>query len=146
MPMPAPASDGPGISIAGGASLALSPRARDPEAAWQLIEYLCEPQTQVEFYKLTGDLPARRSSWQDPALADNGYAAAFWTQLQHLRAVPKIPEWERIASLITDYADAAVRGELTAEAALAALDRDVDALLAKRRWMLDQRAATEGGT
>jgi len=145
MPMPAPAPDAPGISIAGGTSLALSPRARDPEAAWQLIEYLSQAQTQVDFYKLSGDLPARRSSWQDPALADNEYAAAFWTQLQYLQAVPKIPEWERIASRITDYADAAVRGDLTAEAALAALDRDVDALLAKRRWLLDRGAAAEHG-
>jgi multiple sugar transport system substrate-binding protein len=146
MPMPAPVPHGPGVSIAGGASLALNPRTRDADAAWQLIEYLSEARTQIEFYKLTGDLPARRSSWQDPALADNPYAAAFWTQLQHLRGVPKIPEWERIANLITDYADAAVRGDLTEEAALVGLDRDVDALLAKRRWLLEQRGAAERGT
>lgn len=42
-PMPAPEPGQPGISIAGGASLALSRSARDPEAAWQLIEYLAEP-------------------------------------------------------------------------------------------------------
>jgi multiple sugar transport system substrate-binding protein len=138
-PMPSPQPNTPGISIAGGASLALSTSARDPEAAWQLIEYLAEPATQVEFYRLTGDLPARRSAWGDPALADNRHAQAFWTQLQHLRAPPKVPEWERIASRIADYAEATVRGELDIDAALAALDRDVDVLLEKRRWLLERR-------
>jgi multiple sugar transport system substrate-binding protein len=136
-PMPAPSAGEPGISIAGGASLALSRRARDPEAAWQLIEYLSEPASQVEFYRLSGDLPPRRSAWHDPALADNRYAQAFWTQLQHLRSPPKIPEWERIASKVTDYAEAAVRGSLSLDEALAALDHDVDQLLEKRRWLLE---------
>ncbi len=138
-PMPAPQPGVPGISIAGGASLAVSRTARDADAAWQLIEYLSEPASQVAFYRLTGDLPARRSAWADRALADNRYARAFWVQLQHLRAPPKIPEWERIASKITEYAEAAVRGDLDADAALAALDRDVDALLEKRRWLLERR-------
>ena len=136
-PMPAPEPGTPGISIAGGASLALSRGAREAEAGWQLVEYLAEPATQVEFYRLTGDLPARRSAWDDPVLAENRHARAFWTQLQSLRVPPKVPEWERIASLITNYAEAAVRGDLSMDAALAALDRDVDALLEKRRWLLE---------
>jgi multiple sugar transport system substrate-binding protein len=138
-PMPAPEPGQPGISIAGGASLALSRAARDKESAWQLIEYLAEPATQIEFYRLTGDLPARRSAWDDPALAGNRYAQAFRTQLQHLRTPPKIPEWERIASRITDCAEAAVRGDMSVDEALAALDRDVDRLLEKRRWLQDQQ-------
>jgi multiple sugar transport system substrate-binding protein len=139
-PMPAPLSGAPGVSIAGGASLAVSRQTRDAAAAWRLIEYLSEPASQVEFYRLTGDLPARRSAWTDRALADNPYAQAFWIQLQHLQPPPKIPEWERIAGKIADYAEAAVRGDLDVDAALAALDRDVDAVLEKRRWLLDRRA------
>src|SRR5262245_62012719 len=48
-PMPAPEAGQPGISIAGGSSLALSRSARDKDAAWQLIAYLAEPATQLEF-------------------------------------------------------------------------------------------------
>jgi multiple sugar transport system substrate-binding protein len=61
-------------------------------------------------------------------------------QLGAVRATPKIPEWERIAGRITRYAEAAVRGGMAPEEALAALDRDVDAMLAKRRWLLDGAA------
>jgi multiple sugar transport system substrate-binding protein len=59
--------------------------------------------------------------------------AAFRTQLEVVRATPKIPEWERIANKISQYAEAAVRGDLELDDALAALDADVDAILEKRR-------------
>jgi multiple sugar transport system substrate-binding protein len=139
-PMPAPDESRPGVSLAGGASLALFRGSRQPEAAWQLIEYLSEPAQQAAFHDLTGDLPARQSAWND-ALRQGRYTAAFWTQLQSVRATPKIPEWERIADKIRYHAEAAIQGRVTIEVALAALDSDADAILAKRRWMLRRAAA-----
>ncbi len=138
-PMPAPDAQHEGVSVAGGASLAIYRASPHREAAWKWIEYLSEPARQVEFYRLTGDLPARRAAWADPALADNRHARAFWEQLHHVRATPKIPEWERIASEISRYAEAAIRGNLSADDALAGLDHDVDQVLAKRRWMMRGR-------
>jgi len=135
-PMPAPDERHAAVSVAGGASLAVFHGSRHKEAAWKWIEYLSEPAQQIEFYRLTGDLPARRGAWTDPALARNRYAQAFWIQLQHVRATPKIPEWERIADKISQYAEAAIRGSMTVDEALAGLDRDADVLLEKRRWMM----------
>jgi multiple sugar transport system substrate-binding protein len=103
-----------------------------------LIEYLSEPAQQIAFYRLTGDLPSRKSAWQQAALIEDPYAQAFWTQLQRVTALPQIPEWERIATLIGRYSEAALRGDLSPEAALAALNREVDALLEKRRWLLQR--------
>ena len=140
-PLPAPHGDYPGASVAGGASLAIFHGARHADAAWQLIEYLSEPAQQIAFYRLSGDLPARKTAWVEARLTEDQYAAAFWIQLQRLRAIPKIPEWERIADKITHYVEAAVRADLTAEAALTALDMDVDAILEKRRWMLQRGRA-----
>jgi multiple sugar transport system substrate-binding protein len=144
-PMPSPDGAYPGVSIAGGASLAIHRRSAHADAAWKWIEYLSEPARQLEFYRLTGDLPPRQSTWADAALAHNPHARAFGVQLQRVRSTPKIPEWERIATLITDYADAAIRERMTANAALRALDADVDALLAKRRWMLQRRGTSREG-
>ena len=39
-----------------------------------------------------------------------------------------------------EYGEQAIRGRLTVDAALTALDRDVDGLLEKRRWMAEQAA------
>jgi multiple sugar transport system substrate-binding protein len=132
----------PGVSIAGGAALALvrgSPPARK-EAAWRWLAFLAEPEQQLAFYRASGDLPSRRSAWEDPSLRGDPRAAAFFAQLQQVRAAPKVPEWERIASRIARHAEAAVRGEESADEALAALDRETDRLLEKRRWMLARRA------
>jgi multiple sugar transport system substrate-binding protein len=136
-PMPTPAAHYPGVSLAGGASLALRRSSAHKEAAWKLLKYLSEPAQQVEFYRLTGDLPARKTAW--PAeLIEQPPTQAFWLQLQAVQATPKIPEWERIASKIVRYAEEVIRGTLTADQALTALDREVDAMLEKRRWLLQR--------
>jgi multiple sugar transport system substrate-binding protein len=142
-PMPAADGDGVGVSLAGGASLALSSGSPRKRAAWKLIEYLSAPAQQRELYRLTGDLPARRGVWDDDILAANPRVAAFRIQLQAVRSTPQIPEWEQIAEKISHYAEAAVRRAMTADEALVALDGAVDRILEKRRWLL-QRAATQG--
>jgi multiple sugar transport system substrate-binding protein len=111
------------------------------EAAWQLVEFLTDPEQQLAFYRLTGDLPARRSAWSAGALTESPRVQAFWRQLEHVRTPPKIPEWERIAATISRYAEAAVRGDLTLDEALIGLDRDVDRILEKRRWLLKRQAS-----
>ena len=137
-PMPAPDGDAPGTSLAGGASLALFRGSPRKEEAWRLVEYLSAPAQQARFYELTGDLPARRSAWRAASLDREPRTRAFWTQLGAVRPTPPVPEWERIATLVTQHAEAAVRGLATTDAALAALDADVDQALAKRRWILDE--------
>ena len=135
-PLPAPDGAYPGTSVAGGASLAIFRGSQHRDLAWKMIEYLSEPAQQVQFYRLTGDLPARQSAWAEGDLAHNRYAQAFWQQLRHVQSTPKIPEWERIADKISQYAEATIRGSMDIDAALTALDSNVDAILEKRRWML----------
>jgi multiple sugar transport system substrate-binding protein len=132
-PLPGVDADHPGVSIAGGASLAIRRGTPRADAAWTLVAWLAEPEQQVALYRSAGDLPPRRSTWADPALAGDARVAAFRAQLEHVRAMPKIPEWERIAAAIGRHTEGAVRGETTPDAALAALDRDVDRILQKRR-------------
>ena len=63
-----------------------------------------------------------------------------------MRSTPKIPEWERIAQKVSQYVEAAVRADIAVDAAVAALDHDVDAILEKRRWLLDRaQGATAPG-
>jgi multiple sugar transport system substrate-binding protein len=135
-PLPAPDEAWPGVSLAGGASLVLSRASPRKDAAWTVVEYLSETAQQTEFHRLTGDLPARRSAWRAAGLSDAPRARAFWVQLQSVRSTPKIPEWERIADEVARYAEAAVRGDMTVDDALGTLDRDVDAILEKRRSLL----------
>ncbi len=141
---PLPGPDGPGVSLAGGASLVIFRGSRNQDAAWRLIEFLSRPEQQVRFYQLTGDLPARRSAWSDTTLANNAHAAAFRDQLDRVRPLPKVPESEQIVSKVFEQGERAVRGQATTEQALAALDREVDQILEKRRFLLSRREK-EGG-
>ncbi|TLZ18695.1 MAG: extracellular solute-binding protein, partial [Gammaproteobacteria bacterium] len=138
MTAPMPGPDGPGASIAGGASLVIFRRSRHKADAWLLLEFLSSPQIQKRFYQLTGDLPPRRSTWRAPELAGNLYARAFREQLERVKPQPKVPEWERIVTDMRLMAERVVHGDLSVEEGAADLDREVDAVLQKRRWLLDR--------
>jgi len=133
---PLPGPEGPGLSMAGGSSLVVFRGSRHKDAAWRLVAFLSRPEQQARFYHLSGDLPARREAWSDSALATDARARAFEEQLQRVVAWPKIPEWEQITTLLLDQSERAVRGAAPPDSALAALDRDVDRILEKRRWLL----------
>jgi multiple sugar transport system substrate-binding protein len=135
-PMPGPDSSSPGVSLAGGSSLVIFRASRQKEAAWRLMEYLSEPARQLEFYALTGDLPARRESWLDTTMTGNVYVRAFFQQLLHVRPTPKIPEWEQIAMKAQEYAEVVSNRRMSVRETLAALDREVDVILEKRRWLV----------
>ena len=137
MTMPLPGPDGPGASIAGGTSFVIFQSSQRKDAAWKLIAYLSEPQVQTRFHALTGDLPPRRSAWTSDALRRDPYAGAFREQLERARAAPKVPEWERIAQEMRIVGEQMVGGRYDVEQAAAELDRRTDAILEKRRWMLD---------
>ena len=136
LPPPAAGMPQPGASIAGGSSLVLMRGASEPEAAWRWIEYLSAPEQQARFYASAGDLPARRSAWHLTGLEDDPKAAPFLTQLGNAVPLPQVPEWERIATLVAQRSEQVMRGGADLDTALAALDADVDRVLAKRRWML----------
>jgi multiple sugar transport system substrate-binding protein len=138
---PLPGPDGPGVSIAGGSSLAIFSKSRHRDAAWSLVRYLSRPEVQQRFYEVSGNLPPRRSAWDSDALATSEPARAFREQLERVRPVPKVPEWERIATEIRLVTEAVMRGVLDDGRAQVELDMRVDRMLEKRRWMLS-RAAT----
>ncbi len=139
-PLPGPDANTPGVSLAGGASLAVLAASRHKDEAFALLEFLSRPQVQRRFYELSGDLPPRQSAWEGPPLGGDERAAAFRVQLQRTRPTPPIPEMERIAQLVAERLDPVIRDRATLEDALTGLDADVDRVLEKRRWLLDRAA------
>ncbi|MEN1928256.1 sugar ABC transporter substrate-binding protein [Luteimonas sp. MJ250] len=139
--LPLPGPDGPGAGIAGGTSLVLPRGGAHADAAWKLVEYLSRPCVQRRFHAMSGNLPPRRSTWEHPDLANDPFAAAFRDQLERVRPTPKVLEWERIAQEMRLVTERVVRGGLAQDQAVLELDARVDAILAKRRWILAQEDA-----
>jgi multiple sugar transport system substrate-binding protein len=138
-PLPGPA--GPGASIAGGSSLVVFRASRHQAAAWRLVEFLSQPAVQRRFHALTGNLPPRRATWEDPGLAADVHTRAFREQLERVKPAPKVPEWERIATEMRLVAERVVHDELSVDQAARELDARVDRILEKRRWLLARKGA-----
>lgn len=138
-PLPSPdANSYPGSSLAGGASLVIVRGSRHQDAVWQLIEFLSDPLRQAALYRQTGDLPSRKSAWDIEGLNTKPATRAFRIQMDKLLPLPRVPEWEQIAAKVGHYSEKAIRGELAEDEALSRLDRDVDRILEKRRWLMER--------
>ncbi|HEY2830417.1 MAG TPA: sugar ABC transporter substrate-binding protein [Thermoanaerobaculia bacterium] len=143
-PLPArDAGETEGISMAGGSSMVVFRASKHAAAARKLIEFLSEPAQQVRFFQLTGDLPARRSAWRSKELEADPHLPAFLAQLEHVEPLPRVPEWEQIATQIFDRGEAVARGTVPVPTALRQLDAKADELLEKRRWMLSRGAGSQ---
>jgi multiple sugar transport system substrate-binding protein len=140
-PLPGPSGAESGVSLAGGSSLVVFRASKQRALALQLIAFLSRPEQQARFYRLTGDLPARREAWADSALAGDRETNAFRIQLERAVPTPMIPEWEEVTTKVMDHTEAAVRGGKSASVALTELDADVDRLLERRRYLRSRRAA-----
>ncbi|HZF98127.1 MAG TPA: sugar ABC transporter substrate-binding protein [Pseudoxanthomonas sp.] len=140
MTMPLPGPNGPGASLANGASFVIFRQSRRKAAAWKLIVYLSSPEVQARFHAISGNLPPRRSPWRAPVLANDPHARAFRDQLERAVPTPKVPEWERIATEMRLVGEAVANGRMTVDQAAVELDRRADLILEKRRWMLDRQA------
>ncbi len=138
-PNPGPA--GLGSAAPGGSSLVVFADHQENPAAWDLVARLLTPAAQLRFSALTGDLPARRSVWTRAGLAADPLVAPFGVQLDHARALPKVPEWERIVTEMQIVAERMVRGDYSVDEAAREMDGRADRLLEKRRWMLDKGRA-----
>ena len=139
-PLPGPTGDSSGVSLAGGSSIVVFRGSAHKAAAWRLVEYLARPEQQLRFSRITGDLPASVEAWRDSSLLGDRHFRAFYTQLQRVTPLPKVPEIELISSRLIEAAERSIRGNVPPERSLAALDADVNRILEKRRWILEQRA------
>jgi multiple sugar transport system substrate-binding protein len=113
---------------------------KHPEEAWKLISFLTTRKNLIRLNELCGDLPPRQSAWKEARLGERPHFAAFEAQLPAARPTPLLPEWERIATLIGEELETSIRGRASLDQTLEKLDRDVDRMLEKRRYLLDLRA------
>ena len=134
MTAPLPGPTGPGASIAGGASLAVFARSERKEAAWKLVEYLSRPDVQLRFFELTGDLPARRSVWRAPVLAERPLRRRLPRPARARRAAARrCPNGSGSAQQLRIVAERAVAGQLDRRPRSA------------RRWTPMPTACSRGG-
>jgi len=84
MVMPMPRSDVDGKiynTVNSPYAYSISTTSKNPDAAWQLIQFLTRPDNNIEYCKLTGLIPIKKAVGDDPFYGPDGYYAAFVQQL-----------------------------------------------------------------
>lgn len=138
-PLPSMDSNYPGNSLPLGTSLVISRTSKHKEAAWKFIEFLASREQSVSFYKITGNLPPRKSAWTDSSLMNNKYIQPFYKQLERVEPLPQVAEWEQIVIRLQIYVEYIATQTMTVDEALKKFDTEVDQMLEKRRWLVEKQ-------
>jgi multiple sugar transport system substrate-binding protein len=85
-------------SFVGGSNFVVFKNGKNKDSAWKLVKFLSDAKTQAEWFKLSADLPAMKTAWQDPSIASDPLLPVFGKQLEDAKAPPAIVNWEQVAT------------------------------------------------
>ncbi|MEX0153642.1 extracellular solute-binding protein [Microbacterium sp. LMI1-1-1.1] len=114
-----PAGPGGSTSALGGGSLVVLDDAENADAAWKLVRWMSEPETQLAWYDTFGNLPAVESAWEDPAIADDPLLTTIKEAIPLASSVPAVPGWSQVAAMLGAEMERVARGQATAAEVLA---------------------------
>jgi multiple sugar transport system substrate-binding protein len=103
----------------GGWGFAISKRTKDPERAWQFVEFITRPDQLRQVQELQGRIPARRSM----------IPAEFAPILAAARPRPSIPEYAQASDILQRWLSAALTGRATPEHAVREIAKETRLLL-----------------
>lgn len=126
---PLPAGDTDNTSYLGGAGLSVSAYSDNPKEAITFINYMADPEVQVNWYKTANGLPAVTSAWEDPSLADDKILSVFREQLDHAKVPPMIVELESIKQNIIKMVEDVVVGGADVKSEMKKLEQTAQEIL-----------------
>lgn len=109
-------------SLFAGSNLAVWHNSDQVDQSLDLIEYLSEPATQLEWYAINGELPTAVAALEDEEFLSDPLVAVYSAQLEDARILPLVPNWDGGvgADLLTALNSIVLNGE-DRDAALEAL-------------------------
>lgn len=91
--VPFPAGPNGRYAFFGGSNLCVFKSSKNKEAAYRVLQFLMSTETQVEYQKKCGNLPAVNAAYETSFIADEPMRAAFKEQLQYGKAYPSVAGW-----------------------------------------------------
>lgn len=83
-----------GTSLFAGSNLGVWFNTDQQDDSLKLLEFLSKPATQVEWFKLNGELPTVKAALTDPALAADPLIEVYAAQLLDAKVLPMVPNWD----------------------------------------------------
>ncbi|MDF1486954.1 sugar ABC transporter substrate-binding protein [Tessaracoccus caeni] len=126
---PIPSSGGAtSSSFIGGSNLAVFKGTESRDAAWALVDWLSQPETQIKWYNLTSDLPSVQAAWDDQVLAGDEKLSKFGDQLLTAQAPPSFPSWEQVAESFDGEIEKVAKQGLSGQDAMTAAQAQADSI------------------
>ena len=100
-------------SLFAGSNLAVWHNSTQVDASLDLIEFLSEPETQLEWYAINGELPTTVEALENEEFLSDPLVATYADQLADSRILPLVPNWDGAvgADLLTALNSIVLNGE-----------------------------------
>ncbi|MDJ0928672.1 MAG: ABC transporter substrate-binding protein [Gammaproteobacteria bacterium] len=135
--LPAASAGRAGYSCLGGWNLMINARvgADERAAAWELIRHLTGPAQQKRQALQAGLLPVLEALYEDPEVLESVPIAALarGAMAARIRVRPMTPFYADLSAQIANAFNRVLKGELTGQEAVQALDKDLRAIVARNR-------------
>jgi multiple sugar transport system substrate-binding protein len=81
-------------SLFAGSNMAVWGKSTNPDGALQLLDFLSDPATQLEWYGINGELPTTQAALTDESLNSDPLVAVYAEQLANSKVLPLVPNWD----------------------------------------------------
>lgn len=115
-------------SFTGGGDLVVFKDTDNRDASWKLVQWLAQPETQIKWNRLTGDLPAVEESWDAPDLASDPKLAEFGDQLTDTNSPPAVSTWTQMSAAADEELEQIVKAGKSPSDAMESLQGKADSL------------------
>ncbi len=93
---PLPAGDGGSISLFAGSNLGVWFNSEQKNASLDLLEYVSQPEQQLAWYGLTGELPTVTTALEDASLNADPNVKVYTDQLATAKVLPIVANWDGV--------------------------------------------------
>ncbi len=127
---------GPGgakSAMMGGFGLVIPNKAQHVDAAWEFVKWwTTQPSSEVEFAKISGNLPANKNAASDPYFMDDEILKVFSETMNYATIRSKVPGYSDMEGLaLIPQLQKYVAGEISAQEALTNAQSQGDSILAE---------------
>lgn len=125
-------SENPAAYGGAGVGLMINADTASPNLAWDFVSYAVSPEVSEGYATVLGAIPNRISVAE--ALGESGPVIAAWAKAApYWVPNPNVPGWVQIRDTMDKQLERALRGAASAEDVLAAMEADINALLAENQ-------------
>lgn len=81
-------------SLLAGSHIGMMANSTHQDSALKLLDYLAKPASQLEWYKLNGELPSVKAALSDSSLSADPLNTVYAKQLENAKVLPLVPNWD----------------------------------------------------